>query len=297
MPPSRENSILVQGTEYHFVPLPSHPELNYCEVGRKAKVYKVTSSENRYFALKVFFPTFRDSQIITVSKILNLYKDLPGLDVVERFVITAENSPDIVKEYPEYEFAVLMPWINKEAWTTSLLEKRNHSFEILLGATNALCQILYGLEVRQLAHSDLSGRNLLIDFKDRSISLVSLENMFGQRFPRPRFVPSGTPGYAHPIPTKNGQWCLEGDRFSTAVLIVEILLSSDSDVREASFGDSFFSQDEIGKKCERFSLVSSKLQVIHPQLSNLFSKAWFSRTLKSCPSIETWMNVIKSESK
>jgi len=286
--PQPNDVIEIDKQEYRFFSMPQFPEIAYCEIGRKAKVYKLITDSGQSFALKVFKPHFRSPRILEVCKKLAQYSKLPGMELARRDVLTKENNGPIIAKYPDLEFAVLMPWIEKEPWASVWIHDNRIDYLHSLSMTKSLSEVLLGLEEHGLAHTDLSGSNVLIDIKDGRVTLVGLETMFGHEFPEPENIPAGSPGYAHPNSAQAGQWCGEGDRFSASLLFAEILTISRKTVNQAHFGETFFSQNEIGEKSERYSLMINELHSTYGDLSKLFAKAWLSKNLKDCPTIHMW---------
>jgi len=127
-----------------------------------------------------------------------------------------------------------------------------------------------------------------------NIELIDIESMYAPNMPRP--VPDisyGTEGYRTSWIAENGLWGPAADRFACAILCSEILTWNNIEIREAKFGDSsFFDEEEIGKKCERYDLMIRYLHNINPEFSLLFEKAWLSKNLLDCPTIYEWRTVI-----
>lgn len=288
----------IKDTAFSFSSLDGIPSFVYAELGRKATVYRMINKQGIYYALKVFHPEFRDKNLILISELLKKYQDLPGMELANRFVITSSNSPDLIKRHPDLEFAMLMPWIDKDVWINYFGDKHPTKFSYLksnfIRTASNFAQVLFELEKNELAHTDISGSNVLLNLKDASITLVGLENMFGKDFPEPSYRSFGSGGYRHPKHhlSKSGLWCAAGDRFAGAMLICELLLWHDQKIREASANEQFFSQDEIGEETQRLRLFLSGLENLNPILAELFLRIWYSKDLESCPKIAQWVNVI-----
>ena len=155
---------------------------------------------------------------------------------------------------------------------------------------NAVCS----LETNGLAHCDLSNNNFIIDTNQSYVELIDIEDMYAPELPRP--VPDisyGTPGYRNHWIAENGLWGPESDRFASAILCAEILTWQNKEIRALKGGEtSFFNEDEIGSKCERFQLMQVCLENLDPRLSKLFQTAWYSKEISQCPPVREWKAVI-----
>ena len=277
---------------YRFISIQNHPDITYCEVGRRAKVFRLERSDRKHFALKVFFPAFQVPSILEISNLLDQYKYLPGMEAANRLVLTRENNAEVISQYPDLEFSVLLPWIDKESWSSIFMHEKYIPFSKALLAARNLSTNLLEFELINIAHTDLSGSNVLVNIENGSVSLVGLESMYSQIFPHPTYIPAGTPGYAHPNSLQVGQWSSMGDRFSATILLAEIITIPNETIKKAAFGETFFSQGEIGSNSNRFGLMSRELKTIHPGLSELFTKAWVSSNLSECPTLGTWHDIL-----
>src|SRR4030095_12291498 len=68
----------------------------YAESGKEGTVYKVLKNQEQY-ALKVFYPQYRDKRLLENTDKLSRFKDLEGFRVAKRTVITPEVFTDLVK--------------------------------------------------------------------------------------------------------------------------------------------------------------------------------------------------------
>ena len=266
----------------------------YAESGKEGTVYKVLKA-GEFYALKVFYPEYRNRRLLENTKKLSRFKDLEGFRVAERTIINRQRFPDVIASYPELHYSVLMPWIEGTVWgnlqsTEDRPLERRHYFQI----AQALLRVVSKLEARGLAHCDLSNNNFIIDQKFSAIQLIDIEDMYAPDMPRP--VPDvsyGTPGYRTKWIAQNGLWGPESDRFAGAILCSEILTWHDPEVRRTKAGlMSYFDEEEIGENSERYRLMKESLAAVDPEIPLLFEKAWFSTGFDECPPVVDWMNAL-----
>ena len=205
----------------------SKMEAAYAQEAGKATVYQVRqlSESSPLFALKVFKKDFRGAYVIASAERIRRYQHLPGMFGCERIILTRELCSKLLRQYPELEYSVLMPWLGTESWFDVISKKESLTFWEGLRLATHLSKCLHKLEHEGVAHCDISGGNVLIDRYQLKIELIDLEDLFGPNIPSPTGYPMGTLGYQHRSSPKNifGQWLLEGDRFSAAVLLAEML--------------------------------------------------------------------------
>lgn len=265
----------------------------YAEGGKEGTVYKVLKGKE-FYAWKVFYPEYQDKRLLKNTENLLRYKDLAGLKVADRIVITTHSHPELVKTYPDLKYSVLMPWIEGDLWGNLMLNgnhlKKDNYFQI----ARSLLRVMCNLESNGLAHCDLSNNNFIIHKTLSAIELIDVEDMYAPDMPRP--IPDisyGTPGYRTRWIAENGLWGPASDRFAAGILCAEILSWQNSKVRKCRAGDSsFFLDEEIGEKSERFQVMEENLSSYHSDLAKLFRKAWFSSQPEECPSVCEWLAVV-----
>lgn len=296
--PEPGTGINLGGENIQFIPLePSGPAsvFVYAESGREGIVYKV-SNDREFYALKVFYPQYRDKRLLETTEKLSRFKELEGFRVAERKVINQEMHPRVVDKHPDLNYAVLMPWIEGTVWGNLMVDmdtslQRENYFQII----QALARVVCNLESQGLAHCDLSNNNFLIAPDFSSIQLVDIENMYAPGMPRP--IPDisyGTIGYRTPWIAKDGLWGGDSDRFAFAILCSEICTWHNQEIREnRAENSSFFAEDEIGEICERYTLMIKYLGDLNQQLAILLEQAWLAKDSSQCPSVSQWMNVIE----
>jgi len=270
--------------------------------GGTAFIYKILNVDtNALYALKVFKQAFRNKYSATSTAALVNYKDLPALQADQRLCITKANHPELVNTYPEIEYAILMPWISAPTWAGLLLNSQfsaTFTSEQARSMAQATADALSGLEAHGLAHADIAGANLVPAGDTQNIQLLDLENMYIPGLVSPRKKSQGTPGYQHRQPGPQGQWCAEGDRFASAILLTEILTWWHPRVRArvAEHAESLFRPEELQTPdplC--LQSVRETLYTFNPRLRELFDLAWSSGTMADCPPLRAWAAILSTE--
>jgi serine/threonine protein kinase len=281
-----------------FVPLEASGPASvfaYAESGKEGTVYKVLQDNERY-ALKVFYPQYRDKRLLENTDKVHRFKDLEGFRVAKRRVLTPEAFPDLLKKFPDLTYAVLMPWIDGTVWGNLILETDpSLQPENYVQIAYALARVVSSLELQGLAHCDLSNNNFIIAKSPAGLQLIDIEDMYGPDMPRP--VPDvsyGTVGYRTKWIAAQGLWGPESDRFSLAVLCSEIITWHHEEIRENKSGStSFFDEEEIGEDCDRYNLMLSYLGNESDELPALLERAWFSTDFAHCPTVMEWRQAIR----
>ena len=267
----------------------------YAESGKEGTVYKVLKNKEQY-ALKVFYPQYRDKRLLENTDKLSRFKDLEGFRVAKRTVITPDGYPDLLKKYPDLTYAVLMPWIDGTVWGNLMLEtdpslRSENYFQIAHGLT----KVVSSLELQGLAHCDLSSNNFIIAKSPAGIQLIDIEDMYAPDMPRPiPDVSYGSIGYRTKWIAEKGLWGPESDRFSLAVLCSEIIAWPNPEIQENKSGStSFFEEEEIGENSDRYRLMVSHLASQSDELPELLERAWFSNEFVECPTVIEWRDAIR----
>jgi len=289
--PGIGESITLGGKVYTFTETPNAPGIIYAEIGRKAKVYRVINNGQAY-ALKAFKPKYRSLDTVENIQRIAAFQDVPGLSVAQRLVITPEAYPEVVGRNEALTYAILMPWVEGKSWfnyvTGKVVINRQESLQLARALVNAVCE----LEQRDLAHCDLSSSNFIFSPDFNHVELIDIEEMFGQGLAEPKEKPKGTGGYTPEWVKKDGVWEAGADRYSTGILVSEILGWQFEDIRAASAGDAFFAEGEFGNKSKRFRMMSDRLEQIHPELSRLFKTVWYAESVEECPRVADWKRVL-----
>lgn len=293
--PKLDSTLTILGIHYSFLEHPNAKGMLYGQSGKRGTVYKIQDKTGKPYALKVFNQKFRSEDIESSALRLASYKDINGLEICQRTVITAARDKHLVEQYPDLEYAVLMPWVQGETWFDILKSNRPFSVDQSRFYAKALADLLSALCQRQLAHCDISGPNLLVDFPHNRLSLVDIEEMYGPGFTRPSILPSGTAGYGHKLAV-NGLWSADADRFSGSILIAEILGKSEARFNSVvgEDADSYFDKEEIhSNSSDRYRLLKQILnENFGSQVCALLEQAWTSPTLNDCPQFHEWSQAL-----
>ena len=266
----------------------------YAESGKEGTVYKVLKNQELY-ALKVFYPEYRDKRLLENTERLIRFKDLEGFRVAERNLIEPEEYPELIRQYPELRYSVLMPWIEGTVWGNLMLDPDpSMQSENYLQIAKTLIRVVTNLETQGLAHCDLSNNNFIITNGFRNIQLIDVEDMYAPGMPRP--IPDisyGTIGYRTRWIAERGLWGPESDRFSIAILCSEILAWHNQEIRDNRSGNtSFFDEEEIGENSDRYKLMTRYLDDASSDLPELLEKAWFANEFAQCPAVSEWFEAI-----
>lgn len=267
----------------------------YAESGKEGTVYKVLKNQERY-ALKVFYPEYRDIRLLENTERLTRFKQLEGFRVAERDLFEPEEYPQLLRQYPDLTYAVLMPWIEGTVWGNMMLDPQP-SLQVAnyLQIAKTLIRVVNNLEVQGLAHCDLSNNNFIIVDGFSEVQLIDVEDMYAPGMPRPiPDVSYGTVGYRTRWIAENGLWGPESDRFAIAILCCEILAWHAEEIRKNRSGNtSFFDEEEIGEESERYKLITRCLDDVNGKLPPLLEKAWFANDFSQCPPVAEWFETIQ----
>ncbi|NMO96275.1 serine/threonine protein kinase [Paenibacillus lemnae] len=299
--PNPGDEIIINGTAYKVGQHPAAPGLAYAQAGRQGIVYQLLPVQGEVHeakALKVFFPKFRIPAMVYQSDHMATYKDIPGLQVCSREVLTPERNGDLIAGYPDLLYAVVMPWIHGITWFDVISDQRNLARGDSLMLAKALAAIGSSMEQRGLAHCDLSAPNVMLPFFSEvelpegsaAVELVDVEQIYSPKMDRPDVLLAGSPGYAAHRTVHSGLWSAYADRFAGAVIIAEMLGWSDPAVVGKAWGESYFDQHEMQTTCERYFLLKKSLSQRWGQsIADLFGRAWDSQDLSSCPTFGEWL--------
>jgi hypothetical protein len=242
-------------------------------------------------ALKVFKPRFRSPALLTQAEKLAAFAHLPGLQAAHRIVLTRAQHPDLIQQHPDLIYAALMPWIDGPTWLDVLLAKQPLPAQQALTLARSLAEALEAMELRGIAHCDLSAANLILPLLagGSGIALVDLEGLFAPGLSQPQTLSSGSAGYAH-AQAAAGLWSPNADRFAGAVLLAEMLGWCAPEVTQAAWGESYFDPQEMQQDSARYQALLAALQRHWGDaVARLFARAWHSETLADCPTFGEWL--------
>lgn len=291
--PGVGDKILINSEKFNFAEHPAAKGMPYGQTGRRATVYRITNSEKTSSALKVFTLAFRKEQIAKNARKLNQISRIAGLHAAARYVIQEKRDAELIAAEPDLRYAVLMPWMDGMTWQEMMLNQHHLLPFESLRLAKRLSSILAELESKGIAHCDLSGPNIMVEVaKANEVSLVDLEDLFAEGLLEPVRKPAGSDGYAHLV-AKHGLWGPQADRFSGAILFAEMLGWCDERVRQAAYGEQYFSLQEMQTVSKRYALLQDAIKKQWGQkISLLLDKAWSSKKLSACPSLLVWHEAI-----
>jgi hypothetical protein len=304
--PNPGDELIINGTAYVVGRHPAAPGLAYAQAGRQGIVYQLNAKSgapHEAKALKVFFPKFRIPAMVYQSEHMEAYGNIPGLQVCKRDVLTPERNGSLIAEQPDLLYAVLMPWIHGTTWFDCLTDQRQLGASDSLALARALAGIGSAMEQKGLAHCDLSAPNVMLPFFSEvelpegtsAVELVDVEQMYSTKMDRPDALLAGSPGYAAHRTVHSGLWSAYADRFAGAIIIGEMLGWSDRVIVDKAWGESYFDQHEMQTPCERYFILRKSLETRWgSKVVELFSRAWDSQDLSSCPTFGEWLVVLNA---
>ncbi len=289
--PEPGSKVTIFGEPYVVDRHPGAGDRAYSAEGRRADVFRLIAVDGRRHALKVFKTAYRDVGQTAITAALSRHRDLPGLTAAGRRVL-GPGEP-AVRQFPDLEHGVLMPWIEGQTWHDVLQSVQTRDVCLRRASAVHLChrflEVVVGLEERQLAHTDIAPGNVVFHASSNVVELVDLEDMHGPapEFVRPGKVNRGTPGYNFlPIDAAQGLWRPDGDRFAALVLASEILALSDPGLSTQVWGESFFNPTELKQPgAPRYAGMLGFLRGVSPDFARLFEAAWTARSLQDCPKV------------
>jgi hypothetical protein len=292
------DQLTINGVTYRVAEHPAAPGFPYGQEGRAGIVYQLLPSPTGRAAggegaaaLKVFKPRFRSPALLTQAEKLAAFAHLPGLQAAHRIVLTRAQHPDLIQQHPDLIYAALMPWIAGPTWLDVLLAKQPLPAQQALTLARSLAEALEAMELRGIAHCDLSAANLILPLLagGSGIALVDLEGLFAPGLSQPQTLSSGSAGYAH-AQAAAGLWGPEADRFAGAVLLAEMLGWCAPEVTQAAWGESYFDPQEMQQDSARYQALLAALQRHWGDaVARLFARAWHSETLADCPTFGEWL--------
>lgn len=297
--PSPNDSIAIDGFRYTVAQHPAAPGVAYGQEGRAGIVYQVLAPDGSARALKVFKPRFQAPALVGLAEKLEAFAEAPGLQVCRRLVLTARRHRELLRQYPELNYAVLMPWVAGPTWMQVIGERRTLMPAQSLALAQSLLETLTAMEERGLAHCDLSGPNMLLPAlldggaaEPHGVALVDVEQFYGPGLEKPDLLPAGSAGYAHRT-APQGLWSARADRFAGAILLAEMLSWCEASVRQAAAGESYFDPTEIHQDSARYrTLVTALRRRWGASVSTLLEHAWESETLADCPNFGQWLTAL-----
>ncbi|GHO72406.1 hypothetical protein KSD_01770 [Ktedonobacter sp. SOSP1-85] len=296
--PSAGLILAVGERAFEFVPHPLFSDESdsvFVMEGGEALIYQVRDVTTKsLYALKFIKPAYRSEHIARVTETVRRSSDIPGFSMPNRICLTMAEYPDLLKTYPDLEYAVLMPWLVGKTWSGLMLDQAasaRYTLQQACALAATVAQLLQKLESLHLAHSDIAGGNIWLSPDLKRVQFLDLEGLYIPGVPPPPFYSRGTPGYQHHHLGPRGQWCPEGDRFAGAILLTEILTWWNPRVRAcvADQAETLFQPAELQtNRASCWSEVRNTLWSIRPGLLYLFDQVWSSTSLTECPDLASW---------
>lgn len=288
-------------SNFRFAPLPQSPQMVFKMKAGQATIYQMLDDNQNKWAMKVFLPNFRTEKVISARERLKNLVGKPGLAAATRIVFTKED--EIVGEFGELEYAVLMPWILGQTcfdmYTINAKSPTKYTREEVVTRSRDVITVIGGLEKESYTHTDVSSGNLIFSSgrSDRpstgnaihgGTQLIDLEDIY--------FWGKGngaaekahyTTGYGHPSLRQGATTaCPAGDRYATIILVAEILMLSEPDLASKVTADGYFLGDITDPTArERYETAQRRLKQLYPAFADALADAWRSKTLEDCSEI------------
>jgi hypothetical protein len=287
-----------------FMPHPLFPDEDdevYAIEGGEAIIYQLQEIESdQLWALKVSKPPYRGAHIARSTAVVAPYAKLPGLSLGNRVCLTRATHKPLIANYPDLEYAVLMPWISGRTWAGLMSDRaasKKYTVSMARTLAMAMARVLWDLETYSLAHTDIAGGNVIISPDFKQVELLDIENLYIPNSPSPKYFSQGSPGYQHRHRDKRGYWRPEGDRFAGAIILTEMLAWCDPYIQARSppRAETLFQPDELQvKDTLRWQLTRDALWNVCPPVLPLFDRVWESDDLTHCPELSDWAMCIAS---
>ncbi len=292
--PSPNDELTINGETYKVMPHPAVPVFAFGQEGRKAFVFQVAHTQfpEKKFALKKFKLAFRVPELVGVNDSLAQYSAWEGMEVCNRQCFQHGKHDDVLAQYPDLEYAVLMPWITGTTWYDIVIGETPLTLNDSLMFATAVARVLASIEEAGLAHCDIAAANVIVNPTTGRAHLIDVEDLYAPGFEPPAALPAGTDGYAH-VTSSNGQWEATADRFAGAVMMAEMVAWHDPKIREMSDEEHYFPQAKLQEDSRHFDLMLEVLEQIDIRLRDLFEQVWFSQTLDKCPLLKEWYDVLQ----
>lgn len=300
--------IHVNGKAYSIGAHPQAPGVPYGQEGRQGTVYLLYSEDKKEKkAIKVFRSKFVNPSMVFQTQQVAKFKGMAGLWACDRSIITPQNNTELLSVEPDLLYAVIMPWVEGPTWMDVLLAKQCLTKKQSFSAAFAFAHTLMDMEQRGLAHCDLSAPNLILPMLNDKlrdvkpidyVQMIDLEQMYSTQLERPEFIPAGSQGYASQTSTQSLMWSSHSDRFSGAVLMMEMLGSCTEAFMANAWGESYFAPAEMQSNCERYNELLHTIRTHWGEaMASLFVRAWENEELTQCPTFAEWlMELSKIES-
>jgi hypothetical protein len=278
--PMLGESVRLFGDTFTFQEHPQAPGMTFASQGGRAMVYQVKSTSGDKFGLKVFSATYRNELVLESCRHLKELERYPGLLAAQRRIVPVEDP--IVFRVPDLKYAVLMPWVPGKTWFdwVATAESKGSQFELDSAERVAkrFLSVLATLERDSIAHTDISGGNVVVNAATGEAELLDLEEIYMPGKPEPPQAGPGTLYYQHRAGAST--WKPEGDRYAAGILASEILLMAEESLARKITTSGFYEGGE-----ERFKDACHCLKETAPYFLDVFKRTWSAESLEECPKI------------
>ncbi|MCC6904950.1 MAG: hypothetical protein IT326_03845, partial [Anaerolineae bacterium] len=145
--PTPHEQVVIGGVQYAVMPHPAVPNFAFGQEGRKAFVYQLRRpADDGVFALKKFKQAYRLPELVDVCAELARFSRWPGLEAGARTCLVTAQHPDILGQYPDLEYAVLMPWIHGSTWYDMVVTMTPLTRRESVAFANGIARVLDGIE-------------------------------------------------------------------------------------------------------------------------------------------------------
>ena len=287
--PAPGEAIQLFGERYTVQPHPGAPHMAFCAEAGRAHVYQLRNFKGEPFAFKVFKSKFRTPNLVSATQNLRKLEYFPGFRAAKRQIVLPSDPAS--RTYRNLEYSVLMYWIEGRTWFDVLGDARKNGFSISRSTAILLCNnlltVIEGLERDNIAHTDISPGNVIVDLNTYNVELLDLEDMYIPGAEPPPFLNRGSTGYRHYTGDQGVTcWRPEGDRYAAAVLAAEILILSDRSLANSMTDDGFFTTHcKNHQGALRYNKAERLLKSIAPDFASVFDRSWRAASLQECPRI------------
>lgn len=271
--------------------------------GARSTIYKLRLEQGptSEYALKVFKP-----EVIALYTAHNYdpfacfelqqdkLKDIPAFAWIKHRHYIAPNDA-CVQTHPQLKHAILMPWLNGVPVNALRKQHTITPFNCMLIAMNIL-DSLHKLETAGYAHGDISNANVLIDMTTNTVHIIDIEEMYMPELHMPPTLANNQNGHAgYRFPHGNFQsWQSNADRFSSAVLLSEILLLNNSYVNTIAAEEAFFHTTNPSNDTEKqeynskIKLLITQFNLTYPDKINLLKRTLEAKTINNACPLAEW---------
>ncbi|MDQ0110662.1 hypothetical protein [Paenibacillus harenae] len=252
----------------------------------------VNEQDGAKYALKVFHSFYRHPSLAEQAGKLNGLANGNGLQACSRSVVTPDSDKQLIVDFPEMLYAVIMPWIGGTTWGDLLHKRERIDEEDSRALAQSFLDIMLTLERQQIAHCNLSSDNIMTGLGN-SVELLDLEHLYASELNKSNISWRAAPGYL-PAFAKDDNWNGMADRYAGSIVLLEMLTWFDDRIRDKAWGDSYFHPDELQSNCERADVMREVLREHYSQAAvALFDKVWNSGQPSECPTFGEWSSIAR----